>query len=231
VTTALKNSLPLLLSTVPACLWFALWLIGFQPAETGSVESKSEPPKISIVPDTSLLLDPLRSPSLFALPSENGFSGVFPETLISSPVSATRTEQPLSFLPRPNTSRSTFTPDRIGTRIPLAQETLPVPRIYPSPTPRDDKATQLFFSSETLKTRLINAEVFESIISSETEISAQAHLFIGKDGWVQHAFFDTPTDRANLLQTIRLLRFHPADSDTDGWLTIRVTPKQGGNAP
>ncbi len=223
-------------ATVCALLWFALWLIPFRPIPLRAILSPTRPAAALCPPDAETTRE-LRSPTLFALPSEEGFSGTFPTSRINLfvPTTGHAVSNPLPE-PRINPADSQYTylprapvtrpePDQISLReaLPRLKTDLPAPGARASSAlPQPDRIA-LFLSPE-LQTRTDSP--LQLTVSGELPSSVRIHLSIRPDGTVDQSIFETPVENETLAGAIRQLRFKPASSRTDGWLELRFTPKE-----
>ncbi len=221
-------------ATACALLWFALWLIPFRPVPLRTMLSPTRP-AATFCPAGAETIRELRSPTLFALPSEEGFSGTFPESHINlfvptaghdvgDPLPESRinpADSQYTYLPRAPFARPE--PDQISLReaLPRLKTDLPSPgACLSSAIPQPDRIA-LFLSPE-LQTRTNSP--LQLKVSGELPTSVRIHLSICPDGIVDQAIFETPVENETLAGAIRQLRFKPASSRTDGWLELRFTP-------
>ena len=208
------------LAAVCSLAWFALWLSAFRPIPEPAPEPMPRP-AVAICSATDETLSRLRAPTLFALPSKEGFSGTFPEKRVNVRLSPERLRQPETYLAR---QPGTAAPDQttLIERIPFPQSELPAPGATPTAVIRRPETIVFFFSPE-LASRATEIKP-PSEIESLPDASVRIHLTVRPDGTVAHAFFETPMEQATLLSAVRKLRFTPAPEKTGGWLDIRFTP-------
>lgn len=205
--------------------WFALWLSAFQPALEPPFQPVHLPP-VALHPRPEGVLRTLQSPTLFARPSAEGFSGTFPENRVDLSLSLERPHQPETYLDRRPAAAPA--PDRTQLMIetiPLPQSDLPAPGAPRTAVERRPERIELFFSAE-LQTRASETGPLKEIEDLSTA-SLRIHLTVRPDGTVAHAFFDTPAEQPALLSAIRRIRFTPEAEETSGWLDIRFTPQSG----
>lgn len=210
--------------------WFALWLSAFRPFP--EPEFQPEPrPVAAVCPAADEALSRLRAPTLFALPSKEGFSGTFPEKQVNVRPSLERPHQPETYLTRQPAAAPAPDQTKLIESIPLPQNELPAPGATPTEVIRNPEKI-VFFFSPGLQPRAADIEV-PAEIETLPEASVRIHLTVRPDGTVEHAFFETPTKQPALLSAVRKLHFSPTPKTTDGWLDIRFTPpkeKPGENS-
>ncbi|MBC8206520.1 MAG: hypothetical protein ISR85_04860 [Kiritimatiellales bacterium] len=226
----------LVAATVCALLWFAAWLIPFRPTPQREIIPLIRP-AVCFWPGGAETIREIRSPSLFALPSEQGFSGNFPESRINLLVPSagdipgiaiksriTPPEHPAqneSYLMRNPVVRTQ--PDTVSLleTIPRLTTDLPFPNVRPaSIIPQPDRIA-LFLSPEL---RARSDAPPQLAVPGELPASVRIHLSIRPDGTVDQALFETPVQNDALAGAIRQLRFEPATVRTEGWLELRFTP-------
>ena len=211
-----------MVALVCALLWFAFWLSAFRPVEERPYAPSFSPPAaLCLATDTALHL--LQAPTLFALPSVQGFSGIFPERHIDVPISLEQPRQPKTYLSRQPTASAPPDQAKLIERIPLLQSTLPVPGEQRTIATRHPDRIALFFSPE-LQPRANETGTLNEIADLPVA-SIRIHLTVQPNGKVAHAFFETPIEQSALLRAVRALRFSPASEKTEGWLDIRFTPE------
>ena len=225
-------------ATVCALLWFAVWLVPFQPTHQREIIPPIRP-VVRFWPAGAEAIREIRSPSLFALPSEQGFSGNFPEsrinllvptagdtpgTAMNSRISPTDpSAQNESYLPRNPVAQTQPDPISLLETIPSLTTDLPLPNVRPaSIIPQPDRIS-LFLSPE-LQARSDKAP--QLTIPGELPASVRIHLSIRPDGTVDQALFESPVQNDALAGAIRQLCFKPAAVRTEGWLELRFTPKE-----
>jgi hypothetical protein len=211
-----------MVALVCSLVWFALWLSAFRPVEERPYVPSFSPP-VALCPTPGNALHLLQAPTLFALPSEQGFSGIFPERHIDVPLSLEQPRQPKTYLSRQPTAAAPPDQAKLIERIPLLQSTLPVPGEQRTIATRHPDRITLFFSPE-LQPRATETGTLNEIEDLPVA-SIRIHLTVQPNGKVAHAFFATPIEQPALLRAVRTLRFSPASEKTDGWLDIRFTPE------
>lgn len=216
-----QPTLAIILATLCAIAWFAFWLSAFEP----TVQPQIQEPRPLAAAFCPAANETLQAPTLFALPSEQGFSGVFPEQRVNVDLSLERPRQPETYLSRQPVATATPDQTQLIESIPLPQNKLPAPGATRTVVIRQPERIALFFSPE-LKPR---ASEIKSISEIDTLSSASVRirLTVRPDGSVAHAFFETPIKQPALLSAIRKLRFTATDKETVGWLDIRYTPTAG----
>ncbi|MCU0857233.1 MAG: hypothetical protein MUC65_02370 [Pontiellaceae bacterium] len=222
--TRLQLTPELAVASVCAAGWFSLWLFAFRPAPHQPPAESSYPEVIRLVTDNETLRK-LSTPTLFALPSDEGFSGRFVEDKITEEQMPKKPNSPARYLSReipetPNVDQVLLTCE---TRLP--QSELPIPGTAISrPAIPPVPEIQLFLSPE-LKSR---AGEFPPLKIASTDLpeTLRVNLSVNPNGIIKHAFFETPVTNAALLTAIRNLSFKPAEKQTDGWIEIRFAPKE-----
>ncbi|HKL22500.1 MAG TPA: hypothetical protein VJ904_11890 [Tichowtungia sp.] len=222
-----------------ALLWFALWLIPFRPA-TPQTARTAVPRPAGILPGAADRTPEVRSPVLFALPAEKGFSGTFPQAHINGLISPgeTNTIRPLPdpgltehpagrprYLPRTPVERKV--PDQVALQeaIPEIKQDLPAPGTRSTFSVPQPERIALFLSPE-LQKRTDKPLTLD--LPGTLPPSVRIHLGIRPDGTVDQVLFDQPVENKALAGAIRKLRFTPAAGRTDSWLDLRFTP--GGSS-
>jgi hypothetical protein len=217
VKKALQFSPALVIATLLAILWFAIWLSLFEPIGV----TRAEP---SIAPTTTYLpvidepFRTLRSPMLFALPSQYGFSGTFPARYATAEISLEAPQQKEFVLAReavrtPPPSTRTLDP------VPLLEEALTRPAIGPKPPTLPQPEQTAFYFSKELQQRLVENPSLD--IPGALPDSVKASVTVLPNGKVGQLFFDTPLENPALAGALRKLKFRPADGYTSGQLEIR----------
>jgi len=201
--------------------WFIFWLSAFRPIPELALQQESRP-SAAVCSATDPILNTLQAPTLFALPSEQGFSGTFPEDQVHVDLSLERPHQPETYLSRQPVA--TPAPDQtlLIKSIPHSESELPAPGGNRTTVMRNPEAIAFFFSPE-LASRATEIEP-SAKIEPLFATSVRIHLTVRPDGTVAHAFFESPTKQPALLSAIRKLRFTPTPKETSGWLDIRFTP-------
>ena len=211
----------LMVAIVCALAWFALWLLAFRPVPE---PAHTPEPRLAaaVFSATDETLSPFRAPTLFALPSEQGFSGTFPEDRIDIRPSLEQPRQMETYLPRQPTDTPAPNPTQLTENIPLPESELPTPGATRTTVIRHPEKIAFFFSPE-LASRAAEIEP-PAEITALPSASIRIRLAVRPVGSVAHAFFETPTEHPPLLSAIRKLRFTPTPEKTEGWLDIRFTP-------
>ncbi len=201
-----------------AIAWFAFWLFALRPAVPSPVITASQPEFTRLIADDATL-DKLKAPTLFALPSTEGFSGLFLENVIDLHPALEKTNSPIRYL----------SPEKVVTpgvdRSYLMEETtlphgaLPAPGAAPRTAISPVAETQLFLSPE-LKLRAGDMPQL-GVASSGMYGTLRVNLTVRTDGTVEYVFFETPVTNTALLSAIRQLRFKPASERTESWIEIR----------
>ena len=210
-----------LAAAVCALAWFAFWLSAFRL----SPEPAPEPtfrPGVAVCPATDPTLNTLQAPTLFALPSEQGFSGTFPANQVNVRLSLEQPSQSETYLSRQPISTPTPDQNQLFENIPRFESELPAPGGTRTTVIRNPEKVAFFFSPELAPRATETKPPIE--IESLSEGSVRIRLTVRSDGTVAHAFFETPTKQPALLSAVRKLRFAPTPKETSGWLNIRFTP-------
>jgi hypothetical protein len=205
--------------------WFAFWLFAFQPAPLHPPVPPSRP-FVSLVASAEEL-NRLQSPTRFAFPSDEGFSGKFVEDRIDLPLTLEKPVVPVRYLPKEPSAAPELNQTLLMKKTTLPQSALPAPGSAPRTAVRPASGTQLFPSPE-LQSR---AGILQLNLASANGLpeTIRINLSIRADGTVESAFFDTPVTNAALLSAVRQLPFKPDGKPADGWIDIRfaqegVTP-------
>ncbi len=204
--------------------WFVFWLTAFRPVTLRPVNAAVRPEVTRLVADDETLRK-LKTPTLFALPSGEGFSGNFLENRVDLHLSHEKPASPVRYLPHENASSSGVDQTLLVTEKALPQSKLPAPGVIPHTAARPDRGAQLFPSPE-LKPRAGGSLHFDLAASGLPE-TVRVNLTVHPDGTVGQTFFETPVTNASVLSAVRQLRFKPAAEQTEGWIDIRFT--QEGN--
>ncbi len=217
---ATSNRAYWLAAAVCALAWFAFWLSAFRPIP--EPEPRFESPWIAAVcPATDPTLKTLQAPTLFALPSEQGFSGTFPENQVNVRLSLEQPRQPETYLSRQPLAAPTPDQTQLIESIPRSESELPAPGGNRTTVIRNPETIAFFFSPE-LASRATEIET-PTKIETHADASVRIRLTVRPNGTVAHAFFESPMEQSALLSAIRKLRFTPAPEETSGWLDIRFT--------
>jgi hypothetical protein len=206
-----------------AVVWFGLWLIPFRPLRDRPVKDAAVPDVVYLAADDDAVRV-LRDPTLFALPSENGFSGDFPSGRIRLSLRLEKESDPVRFLPRPAPRPAVLNSDELLGDDPRRQQALPerMKRPYPDSLPQDPG--RLFLSPE-LQARAAGTLRIAAGITNLPE-TVRAHLSIRADGTVERVMLHTPVENPALLPALRRLRFTPDDRPAAGEISIRFLPEE-----
>ena len=216
-------------STLPLALlcslgWFALFVFAFEPAEAPQPVWTSIP-LIQRIQPIDPMLSELQKPTLFAQPSEEGFSGIFPEKTLQRPLSFKPARRQTAYLSRRPAPAPLPDQGNLIQRVSLPQNELPAPDYESTTVLRTPRETDLFFSP-TLLPRIPQSFAFEPPKTSAA-LSIRVHLTVRPDGTIAHVFLDSATDQPTLLSAIRKIRLAPAPETTEGWMDLRITPTSG----
>jgi hypothetical protein len=175
-------------------------------------------PEVSLVADDEALRK-MNPPTLFALPSDTGFSGRFIENQVNLRLTLEKPADPISYLPIENRAAPDVNSTLLSAETVLPQGALPAPGTAPRLALRPAAGAQLFLSPE-LKPRAGDLPPFNVMASGLPE-TVRANLAVRADGTVEYVFFDTPVTNTALLSAIRQLQFKPSKEKTEGWIDIR----------
>ena len=214
-----------ILALAVACtlLWFGFWIVAFEPAPAPTEKVTATRPTASFWPKGAEPIRALHSPTLFAFPSEQGFSGTFPENNVNLKLSFERPKQPDLYLETNLIPRAQPTHPLVNDKITLPQPALPIPTTTQPLSIPQPKGITLFLSPE-LQAR--STDTLELDLSGELPDTIRVELQILPDGTVGQAFFDEPVQNKALLGAIRRLHFAPALDTTTGWLEIRFSERK-----
>ena len=216
-------SAALLCAAAAAGLWFSV----FRPAFPGTASVPARPELIRLIADDETL-DKLKTPTLFALPSEEGFSGKFLKDrmdirhLYEKPASPAR-YLPNREIPAPGIDKALLNRESL-----LPQEALPVPGTALRTPFSADAATRLFFSPELEARR--SDDHLPGVFRSGIPETVRVNLAVRPDGSVEYALFETPVTNTALLRAVRQMNFRPSAKQTQGWMDIRFVPEGEKNA-
>lgn len=204
-------------------LWFALWTLAFQPEP---VREMLPPVETNAGLRTADARDIPRfsSPTLFALPSRQGFSDTFPEDRVNMTLQFESPDQPSYELPPGSFREGDPNPAPLyeAVAFPRTEEHLPGSfQIRPAIQPGRVE----YFFPPNLKNRLINQP--DRNPPGELPESVRVRLKVNADGIVERVFFETPTQNQNLIAALMGLRFAPASEAAEGWVELR---SKGGNS-
>lgn len=201
-----------------ATAWLAFWLFAFRPAPPGPARTVSHPEFTRLIADNATL-DKLKTPTLFALPSTEGFSGPFLENRIDLHLTLEKTNSPARYLSPEKVATSSIDRSQLMEETALPQGVLPAPGTAPRTAILPAVETQLFLSPE-LKPRAGDTPKLSGA-SAGMSGTLRVNLTIRADGTVEYVFFETPVTNTALLSAIRQLRFKPAAERTESWIDIR----------
>jgi hypothetical protein len=228
VNFRIQLSPALIAALLCAAGWYAFWLFTGQPAAPAPVEP-APVPQVRYLPGGGEAVRAVLSPTLFALPSDQGFSRGIPEDRIDLRLTLEKPQQPARFLPRPLSAAPVVDAAGLLAGLGLPPGPLSVPEAFPAiPPPRTTERIQLFLSPE-LKARAATAPQLD-LSSPGQSGQVRANLSVRTDGTVSRVLFDTPLEDPALLRALLRLRFTPSEKETDGWLDIRFTPASGGTS-
>lgn len=209
------------LALLCALLWFAVWVMAFQP-----LPHQAEPhpvrPRLCVFSNKSPTLRTVQNPTIFALPSPQGFSETFPEARVNITLSLEQPPQPEFYLSRETVVRPAPNQGQLFEAAPLPKSSLPRPgakKMAPVPQP---ERIALFLSPE-LQNRIQSPLEIE--ISGTLPASIRIHLKIQPNGIISQTFFQPAVESPELTGALRKLRFTPTATQTDGWIDLRFTPK------
>ncbi|MFA7256673.1 MAG: hypothetical protein WC047_03770 [Kiritimatiellales bacterium] len=205
-------------ATLCATGWFAFWLIAFRPAPLRPVGTSMHPEVIRLLADDATL-NKLKTPTLFALPSAEGFSGSFIENRVDLQLSLEKSADPVRYLARKNMTAPGVDQMLLTEKTALPHTALPVPGVAPRAAILPASGTRLFLSPG-LKARAGEIPPL-NITAAGLPDTVRAHLAVRPDGTVEYVFFDTPVTNAALRKIIQLLPFKPVKEKTEGWIDIR----------
>lgn len=203
--------------------FFAIWLFGFSLLPQAGYCRPRRAELTRLVADEKTL-DKLKAPTLFALPSETGFSGRFIRNRVDRPAATDKPVPAERFLAMTPPAVPVLDPEQLSEQAISIPDALPVPGARPQTAPVRETGTQLFFSPE-LKPRA-PARLPDGLAEIPFQEPVRANLSVRADGTVESVFFDTPVTNAALIRAVRHMTFRPAKSPSDGWIDIRFA--QGG---
>lgn len=198
--------------------WFALWLLVFQPKPVPPQIPVTDPEFIRLIADDETM-NRLKAPTLFALPSIEGFSGKFLETRIDLPLTLEKPTDPARYLPRKKTPSPAINPALLMGKTAFSQRPLPVPDNTPSTRNPQPDAIQLFLSPEL--SRRSGRPLSLTVAKAGLPDTLRVNLTVRADGTVESAFFEEPVANTALAGAIRKLQFKPGKQKTEGWMDIR----------
>lgn len=198
------------------------WLSAFRPGIPQTAAIPQRPEFIRLIADDETL-NKLKTPTLFALPSEEGFSGKFLENRVDLRLIHEKTSSPARYLPSRETPAPGIDRTLLNTAPAIPQESLPVPGAAPRPVLSAGASVRLFFSPG-LEARRGGASLSGTGLSGVPE-TVRIHLAVRPDGSVEYALFETPVTNAALLRAVRQMNFSPSGERTEGWMDIRFAPE------
>ncbi len=201
-----------------SAVWFAFWMLAFRPAPLRPPIPSVHPEATRLVTDDETMRK-LKAPTLFALPSGEGFSGQFLENRVDLRLTLEKSASPVHFLAQENVAAPGVSQTLLTAETTLPTGALPAPESAPRTETRPAEDTRLFLSPEL---RLRSAETLQlNIAGKGLPETVRVNLTVRPDGTVEHALFDAPATNAVLLSAVRQLRFKPAADKTEGWIDIR----------
>ena len=193
-------------------------MFAFQPAPLRPPIPSVHPEATRLVTDDETMRK-LKAPTLFALPSGEGFSGQFLENRVDLHLTLEKPSSPVRFLAQENIAAPGVNQALLTSESAFPLGALPAPESAPRTEIRPAEGTRLFLSPE-LKLRA--EETLQlNIPGKGLPETIRINLTVRPDGTVEHALFDTPATNAGLLSAVRQLRFKPAAEKTEGWIDIR----------
>lgn len=213
----------LTIALLSATGWSVFCLLAFRPVPLHPVIRPAQPEVVRLIADEATL-SRLKAPTLFALPSAEGFSGQFLENRVNIPLTLEQPSSPVRYLPIENSFVSGVPQTPLMEETAIPQSPLPVPGALPRTAVPPATGTRLFLSPE-LQTRAGTIPPLYIARDALPE-TVRVHLAVRPDGMVDQAFFDTPVTNTALLSAVRVLPFKPAKETTEGWIDIRF-PQEG----
>ena len=198
--------------------WFAFWLLAFRPAPLRSALPSIHPEWIRLPADDKIL-NKITLPTLFALPSAEGFSGQFIKDKIAVERTPKKPDDPTRYLSHGNDSAPGIRPSLLLKEAALPKNALPLPGVLPRVAVPPETGARFFLSPE-LKGRASELPQL-TIADPSLPENIRVNLAIRTDGTVKSAFFENPVTNVALLSAVRQLQFKPAQTETDGWIDIR----------
>lgn len=202
---------------------FSAWVLAFRPVFPPPVVPPAPHAELTRLIASEKILDQLKTPTLFALPSEAGFSGKFIEGKIERHITPEKQVPAEQYLPMILPAVPALDPDQLTEKTVPLDEALPEPGIAPKHAAQTATGTCLFFSPQ-LKDRSIPLPADTFPVADSLD-AVRVNLSVRADGTVASAFFDSPVTNAALLNAVRRLPFKPAAEQTDGWVEIRFAQK------
>jgi hypothetical protein len=223
VNTRLQLTPALTIALLGSAGWFAVWLFAFRPAPLPPVVRPAQPEFIRLFADQKTL-NKLQTPTLFALPSVEGFSGQFIEPRVDLPITLEKPADPVRNLTRKQSASPDILQTRLTEKLVIPQNALPVPGVAARTATPPATAPQWFPSPE-LQPRAGKLPPL-TIDTTGLPATLRVNLTIRPDGTVEQAFFDTPVTNTALLAAIHRITFKSAKARADGWLDIRFPQKE-----
>jgi hypothetical protein len=205
--------------------WFALWLLAFRPPLPSSPPPEVARPEFTRLIADEQTLDKLKTPTLFALPSAEGFSGQFIDDRIHLPPSTGTTPRPERYLPPATAAAPGVDLTLLTAETALTQSALPLPGTALRPTAPMAAAPrpQLFLSPELVARG--PAPAWPAAWTGPV-LSVRAEITVRPDGSVAAVLLNEPSAEPLLLPALlRQLRFSPAERETTGWIDVRLMPE------
>lgn len=203
--------------------WTAFWLWTFRPVSPAPPAGGIRTELTRLITDDETLRK-LKAPTLFALPSSEGFSGKFLGNRVELHLTLEKPASAVRYLPPENAVIQATDSALLAPETKLPQSELPVPGAEIKSPVRPSGGIQLFPSPEL---ELRGSEALPAGISAAgLPETVRVNLALRSDGTVRQAFFETPVTNAALLSAVRQLRFKPSASRTEGWVDIRF-PQEG----
>ncbi len=202
--------------------WFLFWLFAFRPVPVRTFAAAVFPMVTRITVEDQTL-HKLKDPTLFALPSDEGFSGRFIGNRVDLYLSLEKSASPTRYLPQTTAAAPVVDRVLLSGENELPQNPLPIPGATQRPATQPAAGIQLFPSPE-LKSRSDALQLH--VIQAGLPETVRVNLSIRADGSVEYALFETPVTNAALLSAVRQLRFKPAAEQAEGWIDIRFTQEE-----
>ncbi|QHI68161.1 hypothetical protein [Tichowtungia aerotolerans] len=198
-------------------LWYAFWLVAFQPNADHPVLSAVQGNASLQMANASQIPD-FSNPTLFALPSQQGFSEGFPSDRVSLTLRFDSPKQPLFDLPPGDIRKGDPNPAPLMEAVAAPGSKIHLPGSTRIVRVRQGQRVELFLSPE-LRTRMDQPPEIDP--PGELPESVRVHLNVRPNGTVANIFFDTPVQNPHLIAAVMRLRFAPASKQTTGWLELR----------
>ena len=176
-------------------------------------------PEVSRLVANDEALRKLKTPTLFALPSDAGFSGRFVENQVNLRLTLEKPAASTRYLQKENSTAPDVNRTLLTAETILPRGALPAPGTASRPAIRPAAGAQLFLSPE-LKLRAGNTLQLNIAASGSPE-TVRVNLVVRADGTVESAFFDAPVTNGALLSAVRQLQFNLSKEKTEGWIDIR----------